>query len=107
MVSERNRIADKFRSEGQGEAARINGEKDRKLKSIESEAFREAQEIKGRADAQAANIYARAYDKNSSSRELYSFTRSMEAYQNIFDDQTSIILSTDSEVYKYLNSIDG
>lgn len=107
MVSERNRIADKFRSEGQGEAARINGEKDRELKSIESEAFREAQEIKGRADAQAANIYARAYDKNSSSRELYSFTRSMEAYQNIFDDQTSIILSTDSEVYKYLNSIDG
>lgn len=107
MVSERNRIADKFRSEGQGEAARINGEKERELKSIQSEAFREAQEIKGRADAEAANIYARAYDKNSSSRELYSFTRSMEAYHNIFDNRTSIILSTNSDIYKYLNSIDN
>jgi len=107
MISERNRIADKFRSEGQGEAARINGEKERELKLIQSEAFREAQEIKGRADAQAANIYAQAYDKNSASRALYSFTRSMEAYQNIFDDRTSIILSTESDLYKYLNSIDN
>ncbi len=105
MISERNRIADKFRSEGQGEAARINGEKERELKSIQSEAFREAQEIKGRADAEAANIYANAYDQSSASRELYSFIRSMEAYQNVFDNQTSIILSTDSDFYKYLNSI--
>ena len=105
MISERNRIADKFRSEGQGEAARINGEKERELKSIQSEAFREAQEIKGRADAEAANIYANAYDQSSASRELYSFIRSMEAYQNVFDNQTSIILSTDSDFYKYLNSM--
>ena len=105
MISERNRIADKFRSEGQGEAARINGEKERELKSIQSEAFREAQEIKGQADAEAANIYANAYDQNSASRELYSFIRSMEAYQNVFDNQTSIILSTDSDFYKYLNRI--
>lgn len=105
MISERNRIADKFRSEGQGEAARINGEKERELKAIQSEAFRKAQEIKGRADAQAANIYANAYDQTSSSRELYSFIRSMEAYQNVFDNQTSIILSTDSDFYKYLNKV--
>ncbi|HKL17908.1 MAG TPA: hypothetical protein VJ905_03035, partial [Halalkalibaculum sp.] len=63
------------------------------------------QEIKGRADAEAANIYANAYDQSSASRELYSFIRSMEAYQNVFDNQTSIILSTDSDFYKYLNSI--
>lgn len=107
MISERNRIADKFRSEGQGEAARINGEKERELNSIESEAFRRAQEIKGRADAEAANIYANAYDQSSTSRELYSFIRSMEAYQNVFDNQTSIILSTDSDFYKYLNRIDN
>lgn len=107
MISERNRIADKFRSEGQGEAARINGEKERELKSIQSEAFRKAQEIKGRADAEAANIYANAYDQSNSSRELYSFIRSMEAYQNVFDNQTSIILSTDSDFYRYLNRIDN
>lgn len=107
MISERNRIADKFRSEGQGEAARINGEKERELKAIQSEAFRKAQEIKGRADAQAANIYANAYDQTSSSRELYSFIRSMEAYQNVFDNQTSIILSTDSDFYKYLNKVNN
>lgn len=107
MISERNRIADKFRSEGQGEAARINGEKERELKSIQSEAFRKAQEIKGKADAEAANIYANAYDQSSSARELYSFIRSMEAYQNVFDNQTSIILSTKSDFYRYLNNMDN
>lgn len=107
MISERNRIADKFRSEGQGEAARINGEKERELKSIQSEAFRRAQEIKGRADAEAANIYANAYDQSNAARELYSFIRSMEAYQNVFDNQTSVILSTDSDFYRYLNSMNN
>lgn len=107
MVSERNRIADKFRSEGQGEAARINGEKERELKAIQSEAFRKAQEIMGEADARAANIYANAYDQTNTSRDLYSFMRSMEAYQNVFDNQTSIILSTNSDFYKYLNNMDN
>ncbi|MDX1586631.1 MAG: protease modulator HflC, partial [Balneolaceae bacterium] len=107
MISERNRIADKFRSEGQGEAARINGEKERELKAIQSEAFRQAQEIMGRADAEAASIYADAYDKNSSSRSLYDFMRSMEAYQNVFDGETSVILSTDSEFFQYLNRMNN
>ncbi len=107
MISERNRIADKFRSEGQGEAARINGEKERELKAIQSEAFRKAQEIMGEADAEAANIYANAYDQTNTSRDLYSFMRSMEAYQNVFDSQTSIILSTNSDFYKYLNNMDN
>ncbi len=102
MKSERYRIADKFRSEGQGEASRINGEKERELKTIQSEAFREAEEIKGKADGAAAAIYAAAYDRSLSSRDLYSFVKSMETYEKTFDKQTFVILSTDSELYKYL-----
>lgn len=105
MISERNRIADKFRSEGQGEAARINGEKDRELKSIQSDAFRRAEEIRGEADARATAIYAEAYDQTNAARELYNFTRTMESYGKVFDDQTSIILSTESDFYRYLNDI--
>lgn len=105
MISERNRIADKFRSEGQGEAARINGEKERELKSIQSDAFRRAEEIRGEADARATAIYAEAYDQSNASRELYNFTRTMESYGKVFDNQTSIILSTNSDFYKYLNDI--
>lgn len=102
MQSERFRIAEKFRSEGQGEASRINGEKERDLKTIQSEAFRKAEEIKGKADAEAASIYAAAYDKSASARELYGFVKSMETFSKTFDKETSIILSTDSELYKYL-----
>ncbi len=105
MKSERFRIADKFRSEGQGEASRINGEKERELKTIQSVAFKEAEEIKGNADATAAAIYASAYDRSNSSRELYAFLKSMETFQKTFDEQTSVILSTDSELYKYLKSM--
>lgn len=105
MKSERFRIADKFRSEGQGEASRINGEKERELKRIQSEAFREAEEIKGKADGRAAAIYANAYDQSSSSRELYSFLKSMETFEITFDTSTTVILSTDSELFKYLKSM--
>lgn len=107
MISERNRIADKFRSEGQGEASRINGEKDLELNRIQSEAFRKAEEIRGKADAEAAAIYNAAYNRNSAARELYSFVKSMETYRQTMDEQTSIIISTDSEFYKYLNTIDN
>lgn len=105
MISERNRIADKFRSEGQGESSRINGEKERELLRIQSEAFRQAETIRGRADAQAAAIYNAAYNKTRQARELYSFVKSMEAYGRTIDSETSLIISTDSEFYKYLNSI--
>ena len=105
MISERNRIADKFRSEGQGEAARINGEKERELKTIQSDAFRKAEEIRGQADAQATAIYAEAYNQSQAARELYNFTRTMESYGKVFDNQTSIILSTNSDFYRYLNDI--
>jgi len=106
MRSERYRIADKFRSEGQGEASRINGEKERELKSIQSQAFKTAEEIKGEADAKAAAIYASAYNRSSSSRELYSFLKSMETFEKTFDTSTSVILSTDNELYRYLKDMD-
>jgi len=102
MKSERFRIAEKYRSEGQGEASRINGEKERELKTIQSEAYRTAEEIRGRADAGATAIYASAYDKSVAAREFYSFLKSMETFSKTFDDETSVILSTDSELYRYL-----
>lgn len=105
MKSERYRIADKFKSEGQGEASRINGEKERELQTVQSEAFKEAEQIKGKADAKAAVIYASAYDRSSGSRELYAFLKSMETFQKTFDSTTSVILSTNSELYKYLKSM--
>lgn len=105
MKSERFRIADKFRSEGQGEASRINGEKERELNTIQSEAFRKAEEIKGKADAQAAAIYANAYNKSSQSKELYGFLKSLETFDKTFDNETSVILSTDSDLYKYLKKM--
>lgn len=102
MKSERYRIADKFRAEGQGEASKINGEKERDQKTIQSQAFRRAEEIMGNADARATAIYASAYNQTAQSRDLYSFVKSMETLENTFDTTTSVILSTDSELYKYL-----
>ena len=106
MISERKRIADQFRSQGEGEARKIQGDKERDLAQIQSEAYKTAQEIKGKADSTATAIYAEAYDKNRASRELYSFTRSMESFEKSMDDKTSIILSTDNDFFKYLKEID-
>lgn len=105
MITERKRIADKYRSEGQGEASRISGEKDRELKRIQSEAKRTAQEIMGKADAKAAAIYNDAYNKNAVSRDFYTFMKTMETYEKALDSGTSIILSTESDFYKYLKSV--
>lgn len=105
MTSERYRIADKFRSEGQGEASRINGEKERDLKSIQSTAFEQAEKIKGKADAEAASIYAGAYNQSALSKDLYTFLKSMETFEKTFDKKTSIILSTNSELYKFLKTM--
>ncbi len=105
MITERKRIADKYRSEGQGEASRISGEKDRELKRIQSEAKRTAQEIMGKADAQAAKIYNDAYNKNAVSRDFYTFMKTMETYEQALDSGTSLILSTESDFYKYLKSV--
>lgn len=105
MISERNRIADQFRSEGQGEARVIEGNKERDLAKIQSEAFREAEEIKGRADAEATNIYAAAYNRNRQAVDLYKFLRSMESFEKSLDENTTLIISTDSEFYRYLRKL--
>ncbi len=104
MISERNRIADQFRSEGEGEARKIEGDKERDLAQIQSEAVREAEMIRGRADAKATSVYASAYNRNNTSRDLYAFLRAMEALEKSFDERTSIILTTDSDLYKYIKS---
>jgi modulator of FtsH protease HflC len=105
MISERNRIAEQFRSEGQGEARKIEGDKERDLAKIRSEAVKESEIIRGRADARATSIYANAYNRSGMARELYGFLRSMEALEKSFDEKTSIILTTDSEMYKYIKRI--
>ena len=99
MISERLRIAEQFRSEGAGEAARIAGEKERQLKAITSEAYRQAQEIKGRADAEAADLYAAAYTKDP---EFYQFLRTMEIYRETFDEDTVLLLTTANDFLRYL-----
>lgn len=101
MISERKRIAERYRSEGAGEAARIAGEKDRELRVIESEAYRTAQEIRGKADAAAADIYAAAYNRDP---DFYRFLKSMQTLEESFDADTVLLLSTDSELLRYLNS---
>ncbi|MFP4468973.1 MAG: protease modulator HflC [Bacteroidales bacterium] len=102
MISERNRIADQFRSEGQGEALKIEGDKERDLAEIQSEAVKEADMIRGRADARATEIYASAYNRNRAARELYGFLRSMETLEKSLDEETSLILTTDNELLRFL-----
>jgi membrane protease subunit HflC len=102
MVAERRRIADRYRSEGEGEALRIRGEKDKELKKIQSEAYRLAREIIGNADAKATAIYAAAYNRSADSRVFYEFLRTMEIYENAIDAETTLILTTDGDFYKFL-----
>ncbi len=99
MVSERQRIAEQFRSEGAGESARISGERERELKEITSEAYRQAQEIKGRADAEAADIYAEAYNRDA---EFYRFLKTMEVLRETLDSNTVLVLSTNGDFLRYL-----
>lgn len=101
MISERKRIAAKYRSEGDGKSAEIRGEKERELKKIQSEAYRKAQEIKGKADAEATRIYASAYNLDP---EFYQFMKTLETYVSTMDKETWLLLSTDAEFLKYLKS---
>jgi membrane protease subunit HflC len=107
MISERKRIADKFRSEGQGEASKILGNKERELKRIQSRAYRTAQEIMGKADAGAAAIYARAYNQSLESRKFYSFLKTMETYKTTFSEKDWLILSTEGDFFIYLKKQSG
>lgn len=104
MIAERKQIAQKFRSEGKGEAQKILGEKERELKRIESEAYRKAQEVKGKADAESTRLYAEAFGKDP---EFYSFMKTMEVYNEALSSNSSIILSTESEIFKYLKGYEG
>ena len=107
MIAERRRIADRFRSEGEGESARIRGELERDLNQIQSEAFKTAEEIKGQADAEATAIYAAAYDRSADSRRFYEFLKSMETLQQTASSETSILLSTEGEFYRFLKESGG
>ena len=102
MIAERNRIASSYRSEGEGEAARIGGEKERDLQRIQSEAYRTSQEIRGKADGEATQIYARAYNKDAS---FYAFMKSLETYEKTLDKDSILILTTDADFLRYLKTI--
>jgi len=107
MVSERQQIAAKFRAEGEGEAARILGNKERDLGKIESEAYRQVQTIRGAADAKATEIYARAYSQSPEAAALYEFVKSMETYKAVIGRDVTIVLSSDSDLFRYLKRADG
>ena len=89
MISERRQIAERFLSEGNGEAARIRGNRVRDLNRIESEAYRQVEEIRGVADAKATEIYARAYNQSPEAVAFYQFTRTMQAYKSIIAQNTN------------------
>jgi len=101
MISERKRIAEQYRSEGAGEAARITGQKERELRVIRSEAYKKAQEIRGRADEEAAKIYAKAYNQGP---DFYAFLRTLETYRNALASNTTLILSTKNDFLKFLKT---
>lgn len=102
MISERRQIAQRFRSEGEGEAARIAGNKERDLNEIQSTAYRKVQEIRGAADAKATEIYARAYMQNPQAAEFYAFLKSMETYRKVLTKESTLVLSTDSDLFNLL-----
>jgi membrane protease subunit HflC len=99
MISERKRIAAQFRSEGDGESAKIRGDMERELDRISSDAYRQAEEIIGRGDAEAARIYAEAYGGDA---EFYSFLQTLETYKQTLRGNASLLLTTDSDFYRYL-----
>jgi membrane protease subunit HflC len=105
MISERRQIAERFLSEGNGEAARIRGNRVRDLNKIQSEAYRQVEEIRGLADARATEIYARAYNQSPEAVAFYEFTRTMQSYKSIIAENTTLVLSTDSDLFKFLKGM--
>ena len=105
MISERRQIAERFLSEGNGEAARIRGNRIRDLNKIQSEAYRQVEEIRGVADAKATEIYAKAYNQSAEAVAFYEFTRTMQSYKTIITDDTTLVLSTDSDLFKFLKGM--
>lgn len=105
MISERRQIAERFLSEGNGEAARIRGNRERDLDKIKSEAYRQVEEIRGAADAKATEIYSRAYNQSREAAAFYEFTRTMQSYRSIITKNATLVLSTDSDVFKFLKGM--
>jgi membrane protease subunit HflC len=101
MISERKRIAAQFRSEGEGRSAEILGQMERELRQIRSTAYRRVQEIRGKADAQATQIYGQAYNRNP---EFYAFLRTLEVYKEQPNKNSVLVLTTDSDFYRYLKN---
>jgi modulator of FtsH protease HflC len=101
MIAERKQIAEKFRSEGRGEAQKVLGQKDRDLQRITSEAYRVAEEIKGKADSEATQIYAAAYGLDPN---LYTFLETLEVYASSLNKSSSAVLSTSSDLLKYFKT---
>ncbi|PNU21177.1 protease modulator HflC [Geothermobacter hydrogeniphilus] len=102
MINERKKVAAKYRSEGEGEQAEILGRMNRELKGITSGALRKALEIRGKADAEAAAIYAGAYNRDP---EFYSFLRTLESYKKTIRENGRLVISTDSDFYRYLKQL--
>ncbi|MGV8122084.1 MAG: protease modulator HflC [Candidatus Xenobiia bacterium LiM19] len=101
MISERNRMAEKYRSEGEGEKARILGQLEKEKKRIYSEAYKKSQEIKGEAEAESTRIYAQAYNSDP---EFYAFMKTLETYEETISPDTTLFLTTDSELLQLLDS---
>lgn len=104
MIAERNRAAEKYRSEGQGRRAEIDGERGKELKSLSSNAYRKAQILKGKADAEVTKIYAEAYSKDP---EFYSFIKTLDTYKKSIDGNTTIILTTENDYFNELTNPKG
>lgn len=102
MISERQQIAELFRSEGAAEASRILGNKELELKRIESEAYKTIQSIRGEADAKATQIYADAYNRSPDATGFYEFLKTMETYEQVLSDDTTVVLSTESDLFRFL-----
>ena len=105
MISERRQIAERFRSEGNGEAARIRGNMTRERDRIQSEAYRRVEEIRGEGDAKAAEVYANAYNQSPDAVQFYQFTRTLEAYKAVVTPDSTLVLSTDSDIFKFLKNV--
>jgi modulator of FtsH protease HflC len=103
MISERQQIASRFRSEGEGEAAKILGNKERDLSVIESEAYQKVQEIRGEADAKASEIYAAAYAQSAEAEEFYEFLKTMETYRQVVTPEDTLVFSTEGELFRMLD----
>ena len=106
MISERMQIAERFRSEGAGEAAKIDGRREKDLQRIQSDAYRKVQEIKGTADAKASEVYARAYASSPVAADFYTFLQTLDTYQKTLGSDSTMVLTTDSDFFRLLKRVD-